>query len=67
MPLDDEATLLGALRRSTERLGRLPFPALATVLVEAHLWIVARSATLSLPIGCIRTFFPAQTPFGDRG
>jgi hypothetical protein len=67
MPLDDEATLLGPLRRSTERLGRLPLAALAPVLVEAHLWIVARSATLSSPIGCMSTFLPAQTPFGDRG
>ena len=66
--LNDETRSLGCAGSPSERLRRLPSAALAMVLVEAHLWIVARSATVSLPRGCKKDFLPAQTAFeaGDK-
>jgi hypothetical protein len=51
MALDDEARLAQALPLASERLRRAFRVPFAPVLVEAHLWIVAMNATLSLPIG----------------
>ena len=58
--LDHESGFRARPSRLSERLRRLPGSALAPILVEAHLWIVARSATRSLPIGCKMPLFPAQ-------
>ena len=68
VPLDDEPRPLALASDASERLRRLPRTALAPVLVEAHLWIVARSATLSLPTAARCALFPAQTAFaaGDK-
>jgi len=68
MPLDHEAKLLGVALFGAERLRRLPRIPLPAVLVEAHLWIVARNATRSLPRCCNTRFFPAQTHYqaGDK-
>jgi hypothetical protein len=67
MPLDDETGPVSGLRRATEGLRGLAATALSTVLVEAHLWIVAGTATVSLPRGCKMTFSPAQAAFSGRG
>jgi hypothetical protein len=65
--LNDEAGSIRARFGRAERLGRLAPLALSAVLVEAHLWIVARNATLSLPMSCKMPFFPAQAAFTNRG
>ena len=65
--LDHEARLALPWVLAAERLGRLPSAALALVLVEAHLWIVSRDATRSLPTRCMLGFFPAQTLVRCRG
>jgi hypothetical protein len=62
--LDDEPRPLARGRSSSERLGRLPRTTLRLVVVERHLWIVARNATRSLPTGCKMPLFPAQTALG---
>jgi hypothetical protein len=66
VPLNHETGPISG-RGVPERFGssvRLPAP---PVLVEAHLWIVARNATLPSPSGCITLFLPAQDPFVNRG
>ncbi len=65
--LDHEAGSIRARGGHAERLGRLAPIALSAVLVEAHLWIVARNATVSLPMCCKMPFSPAQAAFMNRG
>src|SRR5262249_13795096 len=65
--LDDKAQVGGRRCRGPERLGCPVTTALAAVLVEAHLWIVARSATSSLPTRCRKDVFPAQSTLLRRG
>ena len=67
MALDHEARSLVRPVAPVERLGRPVAAALTAVLVEAHLWIVARTATCSSPTGCKMGVFPAQTALGNRG
>ncbi len=66
--LDHESRLRARSSRLAERLRCLPGTALPAIFVEAHLWIVARFATLSLPTGCTLTLFPAQAVIraGDK-
>jgi hypothetical protein len=59
VPLDYEARVTRTCLPSAEGFRRLSAVTLALVLVEAHLWIVARYATRSLPTRCTPVFFPA--------
>ena len=67
VPLDHEARPVAGVVAASERLRCLPRTALTPVLVEAHLWIVARSATRSLPTGCKITPFPCSDRIRGRG
>ena len=59
--LDHEAQPVAGVVPASERLRCFPRTAFTPVFVETHLWIVARSATRSLPTGCKIRLFPAQT------
>lgn len=61
VPLDHEARSVARVAAASEGLRCLSRTTLTPVLVEGHLWIVARSATRSLPIGCKISLSPAQT------
>jgi hypothetical protein len=67
VPLDHEPPLTRTRVPAAEGFRRLPAVTLALVLVEAHLWIVARYATRSLPTRCTPVVSPAQPPFRYRG
>ncbi len=65
--LDHEPWTRATLRRISERLRGAAAAPLPLVLAEAHLWIVASIATLSLPTGCRFEDSPAQKRFRGRG
>jgi hypothetical protein len=65
--LDHEPGLAPALGSGPEWLwGAFPVP-LPAVLVEAHLWIVAMNATISLPSGQNSENIAAQRHFPNGG
>ncbi len=67
VPLHDETRRCDIAVILAEGLRGLPGSALLPVLLEAHLWIVARNATRSLPTSCKMRLFPAQTALHTRG
>ena len=67
MPLDDEPQRCARLRALPERLRRPGWVALASIGVEAHLWIVATSATRSSRISRRSDTFPAKHHFSFGG
>ena len=67
VPLDDETQCRARLRAFPERLRGPGRVSLASIGVEAHLWIVATSATLSSHDSRRSDTFPAKAGFSFGG